>query len=200
MNSTISFETQLQAARDGSESALGDLLGRYRKLLKMLVRTQLHGPMQAKADASDVVQDTLMNAVKGFASFQGVTESSLIAWLRTILACQLANLYRHHYAGRRSIQLEQRLDAQLHQSSMALQGALQTDSSPSQQAANEEQLVALADAIESLPEHYRTVILLRYVRGQQFSDIAEHMGRSRDGVRKLWVRALAQLKKAMETK
>jgi RNA polymerase sigma-70 factor (ECF subfamily) len=198
LDSSVDFESLLKAARTEAEPALGDLVGRYRKLLKMLVRSQVQGPMQAKADASDVVQETLLTAVKGFTAFRGSTEAAMIAWLRSILAGQLANLYRHHYAARRTIQLENQLDVELQRSSVVLQMAFPTGPSPSESMAVEERLLSLADAIESLPEHYRTVILLRHVRGERFAEIAKQMGRTRDSVRKLWVRALAQLKTTME--
>ena len=47
-------------------------------------------------------------------------------------------------------------------------------------------------AIEQLPSEYRQVIVLRNVEGLSYADVAQQMGRSVDGVQKLWIRSLAQ--------
>jgi RNA polymerase sigma-70 factor (ECF subfamily) len=53
--------------------------------------------------------------------------------------------------------------------------------------------VLLANALAGLPDDYREVIVLRYLEGFSFADIAARMGRSVDSVQKLWVRGLAKL-------
>jgi RNA polymerase sigma-70 factor (ECF subfamily) len=70
-------------------------------------------------------------------------------------------------------------------------------SSPSGQAARREQAVLLADALDRLPEHYREVIVLRHLEGLPFAEVARRLGRSEDGVQKIWVRALAGLRLAL---
>ena len=194
---TRDFDMQLVAARQGLEPALDELFRRYRSLLKMLVDAHLQGPFRAKADSSDIVQETFLQAAKNLDGFRGETESAFIAWLRSILDCQLSSFYRYHYATKRSINTEERLDAHWEQSSAMLDRALCVTSSPSARVAAEERLIALSDAIESLPDHYRTVIVLRHVRGDSFSDIAATMNRSVDSVKKLWTRALAKLRHMM---
>ena len=63
-----------------------------------------------------------------------------------------------------------------------------------------ERAVLLAEALESLPEHYREVILLREFEGLSYPDVAEQIGRSPEAVRKIWVRALAELHKLLVEK
>ncbi len=60
-------------------------------------------------------------------------------------------------------------------------------------------MLELADALESLPDDYRTVILLRNVDNMPFRDIAQVMQRSVDSVEKLWVRGLGKLKSHMDS-
>ena len=55
----------------------------------------------------------------------------------------------------------------------------------------------LANALETLPEHYRRVIILRHLDGLPFSEVASQMGRSVDSVEKLWVRALSRLRQSL---
>ena len=70
---------------------------------------------------------------------------------------------------------------------------------PSEVASRKEQVVLVASAIEDLPDDYRTIILLRHVQELPYADVAAAMNRSVDSVKKLWVRALAQLQRTMET-
>jgi RNA polymerase sigma factor (sigma-70 family) len=66
-----------------------------------------------------------------------------------------------------------------------------------QRAARREQAVLLADALERLPADYREVIILRYLEGLAPPEVAWRMGRSVESVRKLWTRALVQLRRAL---
>ena len=68
------------------------------------------------------------------------------------------------------------------------------DTSPSERAVKREQASRLAEAIESLPEPYREVIVLRHIEGLGFADVALRMGRTEDSVKNMWFRALRQLR------
>jgi RNA polymerase sigma-70 factor (ECF subfamily) len=61
-----------------------------------------------------------------------------------------------------------------------------------------EQRVILADALAKLPDEYREAVVLRFLEGLSFAEVAARMGRSVDSVRKLWTRGLAQLRLAAE--
>jgi RNA polymerase sigma-70 factor (ECF subfamily) len=69
--------------------------------------------------------------------------------------------------------------------------------SPSQESARRELGVLLADAIKALPADYGEVIVLRHMEGLSFAEVAARMGRSVDSVEKLWVRALARLRRRL---
>jgi RNA polymerase sigma-70 factor (ECF subfamily) len=191
-------ETLLQAARAGDLSRLGQLFVGYRNYLKMLARLQIHGELRAKADASDVAQDTLMEAHRAFGDFRGTTEAELLQWLRGILATKLASLARRFYGTRqRDLRLERRLDEQLDRTSQIAGSFATSQSSPSQRAARREQAVILADALAQLPSHYHEVIVLRHFEQLDFPEIAQRMERSPDSVKHLWARALASLNRSL---
>jgi RNA polymerase sigma-70 factor (ECF subfamily) len=192
-------EQLLVLARAGSVPALGELLELYRSYLTLLARLQISRRLQGKVDAADLVQETFLKAHRHFGQFRGTTESELVSWLRQILAATLANLVRHYYAAqRRDVRLERELAADLDQSSRVLdQGLLAKQSSPSQRAARREQAVVLADALGQLPEDYREVVILRQLQGMTFPEVARRMGRTVDSVKKLWARALAQLRDSL---
>jgi RNA polymerase sigma-70 factor (ECF subfamily) len=152
--------------------------------------------LQGKLDASDLVQETFLEAHRNFTQFRGTSEPQFVSWLRRILAAKVANLLRHYLGTQgRDVRLEQGLAADLDNSSRLLGEELVAAlSSPSQQAVRREQSVLLANALERLPEDYREVIVLRHLEGLSFPEVARRMGRTLDSVQKLWLRGLARLR------
>jgi RNA polymerase sigma-70 factor (ECF subfamily) len=196
---TADCTTLLAHARAGDAAARGALLESHRPYLTLLARVQIGRHLQGKADPADIVQETFLEAHRDLAAFRGSTAAEFAAWLRQVLARNLANLLRRYYGTRaRDPRLERSLAADLDQSSLAL-GAVPAaaESTPSRQAARREDAVRLAAALAGLPPDYRDVLVYRYLDGLPFPQVAARMGRSLDSVEKLWVRALARLRKAM---
>ncbi len=160
---------------------------------------QIGQRLQGKVDASDVVQETFLEAHQNFPRFRGASEAEFVAWLRQILAGNLADLLRRYLGAKgRDVRLEREIQDAFDRSSVLLdRGLMSPCSSPSQQAARREQAVLLADALEQLPDDYRDVLVLRHLEGLTFPEVARRMGRSVDSVEKLWVRALPQLRRAL---
>jgi RNA polymerase sigma-70 factor (ECF subfamily) len=190
----------IDEARGGNGVAMGSLLESYSRYLTLLARVQIGQRLQGKVDPADVVQETFLEAHRQFPQFRGTSEAEMTAWLRRILAGQLALLVRRYLGTKaRDMNLERELGAQLDQSSEAIdRGLAASISTPSQRASRREQAVLLADALGRLPEDYREVIILRHLEGIAFADVAARMGRSVDSVQKLWVRALGSLRSTME--
>jgi RNA polymerase sigma-70 factor (ECF subfamily) len=183
-------------AKEGGEAELGPLLELYRNYLRLLARIEIGRRLQGKVDASDLVQETFLDAHRNFARFRGSDEPQLVSWLRQILAAKVANTLRHYLGTQgRDVRLEQELAVELDNSSRMLGQELAASlTSPSQGAARREQGVLLADALERLPEDYRNVIVHRHLEGLTFPEVAQRMKRTQDSVEKLWLRALAKLR------
>jgi RNA polymerase sigma-70 factor (ECF subfamily) len=192
-------ERLLHLAQTGDGAALGLLLERYRNYLALLARLQIGRRLQRKVDASDLVQEAFLKAHRDFAMFRGASEKEWLAWLRQILAMNLAQAVRHYMGtARRDLGLERQLADELDQSSNALDRALfAAQSSPSERAARREQSVILADALEQLPPAYREVIILSHLEGLAFPEVARRMGRTVDSVKNLWARGLNSLRKVL---
>jgi RNA polymerase sigma-70 factor, ECF subfamily len=184
---------------DNDAAAIADL-ERYRSWLGLLARLQVEPRFRAKFDASDIVQQTLLEAVKDWPNFRGGTEAELAAWLRQILAhILLHEVRRYGGAQRRDIGREVSLDEALAESSRRLGAALAAPgSSPSEQAVRHELELRLADALARLPADYAEIILLRNVEGLSHEEAAGRMGRGAGAVRMLWVRALARLRQELD--
>ncbi len=189
----------LAAARQGDKDALGELLSSYRKYLVFLARTQLHHHMRGKAEPSDIAQEVCLAAQGTIEDFRGTTAEEFAAWLRGILSNILAMQVRKYLGTqKRDLRLEQSLDQGLTSASGFLHHGIAGDAtSPSEHFARNEAFLRLAEALESLPDDYRQVIVLRHVDGLPFADVARMMSRSVDSVEKLWVRGLAKLKKSI---
>jgi RNA polymerase sigma-70 factor (ECF subfamily) len=170
----------------------------YRSYLALLARLQIDHRLQGKMDASDVIQETFLQAHRSFGEFRGQSEGELAEWLRKILATRLANLVRHFCGTQcRGVYLERQLDRELDRSSRVAQVLAAPQTSPSQNAARREQAVLLAEALSRLPADYREVIVLHHLEGLTFAETAQRMGRSVGSIEKLWVRALAALRRSL---
>jgi RNA polymerase sigma-70 factor (ECF subfamily) len=170
----------------------------YRDYLRVLARLHLGGRLQAKLDASDVVQHALMQAHENRDQFRGATEAERLAWLRTILANALAAAVRHYDAGMRDLDRERSLEADLDLSSSRLECLLAADqTSPSDGAARSEELVRLARALGQLPEDHRRVVELHHLKGLPVAETARFMGRSRAAVVGLLFRGLKRLRELL---
>jgi RNA polymerase sigma-70 factor (ECF subfamily) len=190
-------EQLIVTARAGDGQALGQLLESYRNYLTLLARLQISRRLQSKLDATDLVQETFLKAHRHFGQFRGTSEGELLAWLRQILSLNVANLVRHYYGTQgRNVRLECELMEEL-SSQTREAGFMAKQSSPSQRAARREEAVLLADALAKLPTDYAELIVLRHLQGLPFAEVASRMGRSLDSVEKLWVRALARLRRLL---
>src|SRR5437870_3788558 len=76
----------------------GRMLEGCRQYLLMLANEVIGPELQAKLGASDLVQDTFLEAQRHIDTFRGRTTAELRAWLRAILECRLANVRRAYLA------------------------------------------------------------------------------------------------------
>jgi RNA polymerase sigma-70 factor (ECF subfamily) len=191
----------IRRCRAGDAAARAELFERYRPYLEVLARAQLGQHLRTKCDTSDLVQQTLLEAHRDFAGFQGQQEGELLAWLRRILAHNLFNQARHFAARQRDaareVSLEQ-VQAGVDRSSLALGRCLAADGpTPSQAAVQRESAARLAEALARLPEDYQTVLLLRVFEELPAEEVAARMGRTAGAVRMLQMRALTALREQM---
>jgi len=160
----------------------------------MLARLQFDEALRAKLDASDVVQQTLLEAHQSLANFRGTSDSEKKTWLRRILGHNLADELRKFRRGKRNVNLEASLQAALDESSARLERWLAIeDGSPSDCAIANEQSVTLAAALMKLPEDQRRAIELHHLQGVPSAVVADRLGRTEIAVAGLLRRGLQRL-------
>jgi RNA polymerase sigma-70 factor (ECF subfamily) len=189
----------LPAAQAGSKEALGQLLDSCRGYLLLIANQELGPDLQAKGGASDLVQETLLDACRDFAHFQGNSEQELFGWLRRLLLNNLHNFTRcYRDTAKRQAAAEVPLEGGNASPNWAAR-LTGDDSTPSAQAIAREQAQAVEQALERLPAEYRQVILLRYQEELPFEEIGRLMDRSSNAAEKLWLRAVERLRQELET-
>ena len=172
---------------------------RWRDYLSVLARVQLDPRLRAKIDLSGVVQQTVLEAYQKRPQFRAEHPAQELAWLRRILANNLADELRKLAAGKRDLARERSLEASLAESSARLEAWLAADqSSPSQRAERNEEAFRLAAALEALPEAQREALVLQHWHGWSLAQIAEHLGRSKAAVAGLIKRGLQQLREQLQ--
>ncbi len=198
-------EQLLADARGGRREALGKALELNRTNLALWARAQIGLRLQGRVDASDLVQETFLDACRDFHHFRGTSHGEWVAWLRKILCYNLARIVQRQVdAKKRSTRREASLDrhvAAMERSSgtIPLERALVSpSSSPSSQAGRRERAACLSDQLARLPPDYREVLVLRNLEGLPFPEVARRMGRSAGAVRILWVRAVDQLRRLLQ--
>jgi RNA polymerase sigma-70 factor (ECF subfamily) len=184
----------IRQARAGSNDALGRLLDGCRGYLLRIAADDLDPRLQAKGGASDIVQETFLEAQRDFGEFKGDSEQELLAWLRQRVQYRVAKFVRsYRQTAKRAAAREVSLDDG--GSSSAVGPVLAAGQlSPSEHALAEERDHLLEQAMERLPEDYRRVIQLRYREGLSFEEIGAVLTRSPNSARKLWARAIERLK------
>jgi RNA polymerase sigma-70 factor (ECF subfamily) len=199
-DSGVHVSTLIRQARRRQPGAIDKMLESYRRYLKLLARTGIDTSLQGKADPSDLVQETFLKAHRHFEQFRGESEAELTAWLRQILARNLADLVRRYRLGEgRQAGRERPLHELLDPSARALDRLIaDAASSPSKSAQRRELGVVLANALEELPEDQRDVVVLRSLEERDWEDVARQMRRSIGAVHMLWVRALKRLRPLIE--
>lgn len=155
---------------------------------------ELDPELRGKGGASDLVQETFLEAQRDFGRFQGTSPDEWRAWLRRLLLNNLADFTRHFRGtAKRAAAREVALD-----DSDGPARDLEADDTPAgDRAAAWEQTEEFRVALARLPDDYREVILLRYQDQLSFEEIGSRLGRTANAARMLWLRAIERLKKEM---
>jgi RNA polymerase sigma-70 factor (ECF subfamily) len=187
----------LTAARGGSRDALGQLLQTCRGYLLLVAAGATAPELRAKANPSDLVQETFLEAQRDFGHFRGHTVEEFRAWVRRILMRNLANLRRRYRnSAKRDLAREVALTDE---GDSRVQAVVPVDQAPSpiDQAALREQAEVLHRVMDQLPGHYRQVLAWRHQEQLSFEEIGRRLDRTANAARLLWLRALERVQQEL---
>lgn len=172
---------------------IDELLAKYRPYLRLIAARQLDSIIANRLSASDIVQQTLLEAFRDGALFRGNTEAQFVAWLKAILNNNIAQATQTHIlTHKRSVRRERPMAGSDGQTAIHPPAA---SDSPSGAAMQGESAMILAQQMESLPEDQYEAIRLRYIEGHSLASISSLMDRSEAAVAGLLKRGLEGLRK-----
>jgi RNA polymerase sigma-70 factor (ECF subfamily) len=189
----LELEELLRLARAGQGEALGRLLEEYRPYLLHIANAGLPDLLQAKLGGSDVVQETIVEALTCFANFHGQSLPELRGWLGTILKRRISNA-ADHYQGTAKRQAGREVPLASLGDSVNVEAGQPSPSSPLRY---EEEVEQVRQALDRLPELYRQVLVWRQWEDLPFAEIARRLDRTVDAARMLWWRALERFHEEM---
>jgi RNA polymerase sigma-70 factor (ECF subfamily) len=164
---------------------------RYRATLQLLARLDLDPRLRGSLDLSGVVQQTMHDAYRSFCEFRGQGETALLSWLKQILARNLLDEIRKLKRAKFDATRNRSLD----ELSSQAEGWLASDqTSPSNVACQNEQLIRLAQALDRLTEDQQTAVVRHHLQGVSLAEVACEMGRSKEAVAGLLHRGLTKLR------
>lgn len=157
-------------------SKLAKLLTLYRPYLRLIAEQSIGIDVRRREDASDVIQQTELEAAQAIANFRGATEPEFSAWIKQILRRNVATVCRNHRAAKRDIGREQFLDDKHPSASLSWRIPAANAPSPAQQVMRGEAALELAAALEKLPDQQRIAVRMRHLEGMKIDDVAAEMG------------------------
>ena len=197
-NNSAETARLLEQARAGDREALDALFGRHRPRLRRMVELRLDRRLQARIDASDVIQEAYVEVVSRLDEYLNEPAYPLFLWLRLIVGERLLKLHRHHLGTQmRDAGLEVSLyrGALPEASSAALAAQLLgKHTSPTQAAVRAERMLRLQEALNTLDAMDREVLSLRHFEELSLAETALSLGIEESAAAKRYIRALKRLK------
>ncbi|MEZ6134962.1 MAG: sigma-70 family RNA polymerase sigma factor [Pirellulaceae bacterium] len=170
-----------------------DSLDRHRPILISIAEALLSPALRGHVDASDLVQQTLMEAHCNIEELLKLDDSPLLAWLRSALKHNVLDAVRHLRTAKKNITRNLRL-GDLHDSFVRLEQLLVADdTSPSQVMQRNEDISRMLAALQTLPTNQRMAVMLKHLRGHTLREVSEMLEVSESAVAGLLHRGRQQL-------
>ncbi len=194
MSASGETEHLLCRAADGDSGAKAELLERCREPLKRMIVVRMDPRVGARFDPSDVVQEALVTANQRLSEYLSQRPVAFYPWIRRIAFERLIELHRHHF-DRRKRSVQRKAPQPLsEQSAQALADQLvDPRSGPVREVIRAEMRSRLLAALQTLPEKYREVLILRHLEQLSTADTAEVLQVVESTVKTRYYRAIAHL-------
>jgi RNA polymerase sigma-70 factor (ECF subfamily) len=195
-NHDLETRILLQQVRDGDADAMQQLLGRHRNRLLRMVNVRMDPRLNPRIDASDVVQEALMEATRKLPDYLERGGCAFYPWLRRIAWERLAQMHRRHIeAQRRSVKREARHAMALSDRSTTLLAKQLAASATSVggRMVRKEVCLRVRQALEELPVREREAVVLRHLEQLSLGDTAAVLDITTEAARSRYRRAIERL-------
>jgi len=195
LSSSQKTQQLVTLAKAGDDNALNRLCRVYGERVRRIIRLRLKKELRVKLDSMDIVQDALLNALRGLEDFTYENEGDFLRWLSRIAQNALGHYVEKLHADKRDIRREVRLD----ECGPTTGGRLPRTpvpvkvTTPSVIMSRKEDMDRLEKAIDELKPEHKEVIVLAKIEELSYKEIGERLGKSADAVGMLLSRAMVAL-------
>ncbi len=190
-----------QAAGGSNPRALNEILIKYRETLRRMISIRMSQDLGGRLDASDVVQETFIEATRALDAYLANPVMPVKLWLRHLAEQKLIQAHRIHLgAQKRAVDREQSLDDRtpgVNSESLAFE-LIAKSASPSQIAVKNETKDQLMQALKEMGDVDREVLTLRHFEQLTSQETSEILGMTNEAVKKRYVRALEKLQRILQ--
>ena len=188
-------QTLLDRLRDGDPDALGILLQRHQRRLYNLALRMVSN----RDDAAEVTQEAFLKIVQHIDRYRG--EAQITTWMtRIVMNGAISHLRKRRIRKMTSIEGDGRVEGDLQGPALTLRGSLadRREPGPALRVEQEELRGRLRQAIASLDDDFRAVLVLRDIDGMDYAGIAQTLELKVGTVKSRLFRARLALREAVQ--
>ncbi|MEM8680185.1 MAG: sigma-70 family RNA polymerase sigma factor [Planctomycetota bacterium] len=192
----------LDLVRDGNDVAAEKLLQRHREALRRMIAMRLDKKIQQRVDASDIVQDVLVDANRRLKDYLTNPSMPFHLWLRHMARDRIIDAHRRHRgSAKRSVDREQGMFVGGNQDRSTLELAAQLcdgELTPAAAATMHELQVRFEAAIQQLNEQDQEIILMRHFEHLTNQEAAIALELSEPAASMRYLRAMRRLRELLD--
>ncbi|GDX94195.1 MAG: sigma-70 family RNA polymerase sigma factor [Planctomyces sp.] len=191
----------LRDVAGGDAEAVNRLMDRHREAVRRMVQLRLDHAVARRVDASDVVQDVMLEASQRLTDYLRNPGMPFHLWLRQLALDRIIDMHRRHRgAQRRSVDREQNFSGVGNdEQSAADLAALLRDAelTPAAAALRKELQSRFVAALQQMDEGDREIIVMRHFEHLGNSEAAEALGLSAPAAGMRYLRAIRRLRELL---
>jgi len=184
----------------GDDDAVNRLIQRHRDAVRRMVAMRLDRGIAQRVDASDVVQDVMLEATRRMRDYLANPQMPFHLWLRQLAKDRMIDLHRRHHAQRRDVGRERSMTAggRADQSSLDLARQLiDSELTPAAATVRKELEQRFMAAVDELPEADREIIIMRHAEHLSNSEVAQALDLSPAAAGMRYLRAVRRLRELL---
>ena len=194
----LTIDPWAEALQSGGQAALAEAFMSHRERLRRMVELRLDRRVAARVDASDVLQETYLDAARQLEHCVAQPPMSLFLWLRFLTGQRLMAIHRQHLGAQKR---DAKQEVALHRAagpevdsqslSCSLIGRM---TSPSMAAIRVELQFSFHQAVDGLDPLDREILALRHYEELSNQEAADELGITAAAASKRYIRALERLR------